>query len=104
MLNTQLTMTENEDYTLVPVEESSNDQAWEIRITNGPFTETMLRFGNISFNPDDDCLNFNFIVSYTPSVGLDNDDVNLQQVAGAILEDILEKSIESGTLDTKERE
>ena len=55
-------------------------------------------------DPDDDCLNFNFIVSYTPSVGLDNDDVNLQQVAGAILEDILEKSIESGTLDTKERE
>jgi hypothetical protein len=99
-----MTMVENDDYVLVPVEESSNDQAWEVRILNGPFVETMLRFGNIAFDPDEDCLKFNFNVSFTPSVGIDENDANLQQVAGAILEDVIAKGIETGSLDYKERD
>jgi hypothetical protein len=90
------------DYQLIPADHH-NEQAWEIRVLEGPFVETVLRFGNISFNPEDDCLNFNFVVSYSPS-DITEEDANLQQYAGAVLEDIIERSIQDGTVEFRERE
>jgi len=93
---------EGTDYQLIPADHH-NEQAWEIRVLDGPFVETVLRFGNISFNPENDCLNFNFVVSYSPS-DITEEDANLQQYAGAVLEDIIERSIQDGTVEFRERE
>lgn len=96
-------MKENKDYELIPVGDSSNDFAWEIRILTGNFTETIIRFGCIRFNKDLDCLTFDFSVIYSPYVGLSSKNLELQEVAGQILEDVLEHAIEAGSLVQRKR-
>jgi hypothetical protein len=89
-------------YELIPQEEE-NSQSWAIRLNEGDFVETVIRFGNISFNAEDDCLNFSFFIVSSPIDNLSEDDVDLQEYAGAVLEDILEKGIADGSVDFKEK-
>lgn len=93
-------MVEGTDYELVPADgtEALNDQAWDVRITTGSFVETVLRFGNIKFNAEDGCLNFSFMIQSTPDSNIDEQDVGLQEHAGAILESILETAAQEGQL------
>ena len=54
-------MIELEDYELVPSAE--DEQAWNVRILKGDYTETVLRFGTISINEvGQGIMNFNFFV------------------------------------------
>ena len=53
-------VTEDIDYQLIPSEGSDNDQAWDVRILRGDFAETVVRFGNIRFDDDNDCLNLRY--------------------------------------------
>ena len=41
-------MLENKDYELIP--SSSDSTVWHVRILSGDFTETIVKFGSISFN------------------------------------------------------
>jgi hypothetical protein len=82
-------------YELVPADDN-NTQAWDVRFLEGPFTETVIRFGNIAF--DDDCLKFNFVIQSTPDSTLDVDDVDLQNFAADVLESILEAAAADGSL------
>jgi hypothetical protein len=93
-------MIEGTDYELVPADgtEALNDQAWDVRLTTGSFVETVLRFGNIKFNAEDGCLNFSFMIQSTPDSNIDEQDVGLQEHAGAILESILETAAQEGQL------
>jgi hypothetical protein len=91
-------------YELIPVEEHENDQAWAIRILRGDFVETVLRYGNISFDGKNECLRFNFMVSYSPEPNLTPDNIPLQMLAGEILEDILEKAYNEGWLVTSDQD
>ena len=43
-------VSEGIDYKLVPVEDSPNDQAWDVRILRGEFVETVIRYGNVAFD------------------------------------------------------
>ena len=96
-------VSEGIDYKLIPVEDSPNDQAWDVRILRGDFTETLIRYGNVAFDGSRDCLTFNFVIVYTPDPEVTTEDVNLQEHAADILEDILEKAHSEGWLVAQER-
>ena len=93
-------VSEGIDYELVPAD-ADNDQAWDIRILKGDFVETVIRFGNIAYNAENDCLNFNFKIIYTPDDYLTTEDQRLQITAGDILEDVLESAIAKDALLTR---
>lgn len=95
---------EDIDYELIPCDEIENEQAWDIRVLRGEFVETVLRFGNISFNPVDDCLNFNFLVISSPNETATTENESLQIFAGDILQSVLEIAIENESLMTKEND
>lgn len=90
-------MIEGVDFEMIPSAEAELEQAWDIRILRGDYVESVLRFGNIAFDGDNDCLNFNFMVVSSPS-GADEDDVYLQETAGAILQSLLEEAAKAGSL------
>lgn len=85
-------MKENIDYELIP--SSDKNDYWNIRILTGDFVETVINFGAIKLAEDGEHLNFNFAVIYSP-VDETSDNVDLQSVAGKILYDVLENSVES---------
>ena len=95
---------EGVDYDLVPCDEVENDQAWDIRVLRGEFVETVLRYGNISFNEENDCLNFNFLVISSPNTFATTENETLQIFAGDILQSVLENAISNDALLTKERD
>jgi hypothetical protein len=83
---------ENTDYSLVPVDHG-NEQAWNVRIMTGEFSETIITFGNVSIDGEAEKLNFNFQVQSSPISDLDADNVDLQLECGDILSSILEDAI-----------
>ena len=89
-------ISEGIDYELIPVDYVDNEAAWDIRILRGQFSETVLRYGTIRFDGEQDCLTFDFRVVTSPDPDLDSNDVDLQTHAGDILMDILERGISEG--------
>lgn len=83
-------------YELIPVEYVDNEAAWDVRILRGEFTETVIRYGTIKFDGERDCLTFDFRVVTTPHFDLDSNNVDLQEFAADILEDILDRGIREG--------
>lgn len=92
-------MKENKDYELIP---SDTDEAWHVRILTGDYVETVVKFGSISFNEVADHLSFNFTIVSSPDI-ITEDDKKLQEYCGRILEDIIEKGIEDGSVGMKDR-
>jgi len=86
---------ENIHYELIPADDE-NTQAWDVRFLEGPFVETVIRYGNIAF--EEDCLKFNFMIQSTPDSTLDEDNVDLQNFAADVLESILEGAAADGSL------
>ena len=97
-------ITEGTDYDLIPCDQVGNDQAWDIRVLRGEFVETVLRFGNISFNEENDCLNINFLVISSPNSFATEENETLQTFAGDILQSVLEDAIKNDALLTKEKD
>jgi hypothetical protein len=89
-------VSEGIDYELIPVDYVDNEAAWDVRILRGVFSETVLRYGTIKFDGERDCLTFDFRVVTSPDMDLDSNDLDLQQYAGEVLEDILERGIQEG--------
>jgi hypothetical protein len=96
-------VSEDVHYSLIPIEEAHNQQAWAVRLLEGPHPETVIRLGNVAFDPDGDCLKFNFMIESSPDSELTEDDSDLQNFVADVLEDILEKAIEDGSLATREK-
>jgi len=90
-------MKEGIDYDLVPVSEEHR-QAWDVRFLEGPFPETVIRFGNIAFDGEDGCLHFNFMIQSTPDGDLNEDNTELQEHAANVLENILADAANDGSL------
>jgi hypothetical protein len=95
-------VSEDIDYQLIPASEG-DDQAWDVRLIGSLYPETVLRFGNIAFNEEAGCLNFNFVIISSPDSELTEDDIELQTYAGDILESILENAIADDALVMNER-
>jgi hypothetical protein len=90
-------MKEGVDFDLVPVE-GGGRQAWDVRLNTGDYPETVIRYGNIAFDGDNGCLNFNFVIESTPDGDLTEENVDLQKHVGDVLEAILSDAVEDGSL------
>ena len=94
---------ENVDFELIPVDGVMNDQAWDVRLLTGIFTETVIRFGNVAVDGKADQMTFNFTVIESPDPDLTSDNVDLQRVAGDTLLAIIEESIKTESLVIKDK-
>tara|TARA_B100000519_G_C14169362_1_gene403100 strand:- start:720 stop:1016 length:297 start_codon:yes stop_codon:yes gene_type:complete len=93
-------MEEKVDYEIIPSHE--DEQAWNVRILKGPFTETVIRYGVIKFNEIPKNMTFNFNLIYSPDSELTTENVDLQDFAGAMLEKIMANGIKEGSVATRE--
>ena len=93
-------MEEKVDYEIIPSHE--DEQAWNVRILKGPFTETVIRYGIIKFNEIPKNMTFNFNLIYSPDSELTIENIDLQDFAGAMLEKIMANGIKDGSVITKE--
>tara|TARA_A100001388_G_scaffold267953_1_gene242597 strand:- start:1172 stop:1468 length:297 start_codon:yes stop_codon:yes gene_type:complete len=93
-------MEEKVDYEIIPSHE--DEQAWNVRILKGPFTETVIRYGVIKFNEIPKNMTFNFDLIYSPDSELTTENVDLQDFAGAMLEKIMANGIKEGSVMTRE--
>ena len=80
---------ENEQFELIP----ADGEHWHIRIKEGEFIETVISFGKIVANDEDDCLHFDFKVEDTSDDEATIENPKLQVVAGKILESIIFDSL-----------
>lgn len=97
-------VSEEVDYELIPCDDVGNEQAWDVRILRGDFIESVIRFGNLKVNEEQGCLNFNFLVVSSPDADVTEDNAELQEYAGVVLESILENAIANDALLTKEHD
>ena len=89
---------EDIDYQIIP--DHQDDQAWNVRVLRGPFTETVIKYGVIKFIRK--TMSFNFTLVYTPDTELTTEDYSLQEFAGAMLEKIMENGIKEKSIATRE--
>lgn len=76
-------------YDFVP----DDSDGWNIRIMDGPYVETLFRYGTLKVTEDGESLSYNADVMYTPDENLTDQDSDFQVVVGEILLDILETQI-----------
>lgn len=95
---------ENETYKFEPADDD-HEQAWNIRILEGMFNETVIQYGAISANEVEGHLTFNFHVVSSPDGNLSSENAELQEEAGDILQNIIRTSIENndGTVLMQEK-
>ena len=93
-------MLENVDYEIIP--DKGDDQAWNVRVLTGQYTETVLKYGVVKFNEIPKNMTFNFEIVYSPDTELTIEDTNLQDFAGEMLEKIMAQGIKDGEVITRE--
>ena len=98
-----MSLVEDKDYMLVPVEDEDNTQAWAVRLLEGPHPETVVRMGALKVE-DDGMLHFNFFIDSTPNPDLTTDDLELQGFVGDVIESILETAYRESALVVDERD
>lgn len=90
---------EHIDYKLIPV----SDRDWDVFILRAPFDGVTIRFGNIAFNGEKKALTFNFeVVDNAGEDDVNVDNIELQDLAGSILQDILDAAVKDGYMVTKD--
>jgi len=89
-----MVLTENKHYEIIP--DRKDDKAWNVRILSGIFTETVLRYGVVKFNGEEEDMTFNFDIVYTPDTELKVSNKKLQEFAGMMLGQIMENGIQKG--------
>lgn len=84
-------------YQMIP--DLGDDQAWNVRILEGQFSETVIKFHNVQAGPPEDdsegdpLLHFNFTIQSSPDLDLTPDNVDLQNECGSILMAVIENAI-----------
>jgi len=95
-----MVLKENKHYEIIP--DKGDDQAWNVRILSGTFTETVLKYGVVKFNGKKKDMTFNFDIVYTPDTELTVSDLKLQEFAGVMLEQIMAQGFRDGEVITRE--
>ena len=95
-----MVLKENKHYEIIP--DKGDDQAWNVRILSGTFTETVLRYGVVKFNGKKKDMTFNFDIVYTPDAELKVSNKKLQEFAGIMLEQIMAQGIRDNEVITRE--
>jgi len=93
---------ENTDYEMIPSEEA--EYGWNVRILTGQYCETVIKFGTVRFNEIEDNMSFSFEVVSTPDPKSSTENVDLQIVAGEILEAVISTGLDEGSVIMKERD
>ena len=83
-------MIENQDYRLLP---SENSDYWNIRIISGPFLDTVYSYDTLRVTDDGENLAYSCNIIESPDTELTTEDPLFQQVTGEILTAILESAI-----------
>ena len=86
-----MNLVENKDYEIIP--DKGDEQAWNVRVLSGLYTETVLKYGVVKFNGEDKDMTFNFDIIYTPDTELKKEDVDLQVFAGTMLHEIMTRDL-----------
>ena len=81
---------ENVDYELIP----AGEEQWHVRILKDDFIETVISFGQIKVDESSDQLKFDFTVEYTPDDYVTAENLELQRIAGKILESVIMNNLE----------
>ena len=97
-----MNLVENKHYEIIP--DKGDEQAWNVRVLSGLYTETVLKYGVVKFNGkgEEKYMSFNFDIVYTPDTELTKESVELQEFAGLMLEQIMAKGIEEGNVITRD--
>ena len=97
-----MNLVENKDYEIIP--DKGDEQAWNVRVLSGLYTETVLKYGVVKFNGKgkEKYMSFNFDIIYTPDTELTKESVELQNFAGLMLEQIMARGIEEGNVITRD--
>ena len=95
-----MVLKENKHYEIIP--DKGDDQAWNVRILSGMFTETVLKYGVVKFNGKNKDMTFNFDIVYTPDTELTVSDLKLQEFAGIMLEQIMAQGMRDNEVITRE--
>ena len=95
-----MVLKENKHYEIIP--DKGDEQAWNVRILSGMFTETVLKYGVVKFNGKKKDMTFNFDIVYTPDTELTVSDLKLQEFAGIMLEQIMAQGIRDNEIITRE--
>ena len=97
-----MVLVEDKHYQIIP--DKGDEQAWNVRIMAGPYTETVLKYGVVKFNGKgkEKYMSFNFDIIYTPDTELKKENVELQEFAGNLLEQVMARGIEEGNVITRE--
>jgi hypothetical protein len=90
---------EHIDYKLVPAVSETGEQEWHTMLLRAPFDGNTIRFQNVSYDGESQTLSFNFEVV---DGDLDETNVELQEFATDVLQDILVAAINDGALKTKD--
>jgi|TARA_R110000822_G_scaffold310170_1_gene441699 hypothetical protein len=84
-------------YEIVPSTEVAYEDAWEVRMLEGIYVETLIRFGVIKVTPED-LLSFNYKILSSPITDLSEGNEDFTNHVGSILADILFTAESTGTL------
>jgi len=88
---------ENKTYEFIP--DPEDQSAWQIRILEGMFPETIIQYGAIKVGEEtdngDSMMTFNFHIISSPDSELTEENEDLQTEAGDILLAIIEQSLEN---------
>ena len=97
-----MNLVENKDYEIIP--DKGDEQAWNVRVLSGLYTETVLKYGVVKFNGKgkEKYMSFNFDIIYTPDTELTKESIELQEFAGLMLEQIMARGIEEGNVITRD--
>ncbi len=97
-----MVLIEDKHYQIIP--DKGDDQAWNVRLLSGPYTETVLKYGVVKFNGKgkEKYMSFNFDIVYSPDTELKKENVELQEFAGNLLEQVMARGIEEGNVITRE--
>ena len=90
-------LSEGIHYELIPLEEDPD--AWAIRVLEGSFAETIIKYGQVTFDGrgSDTTMKFNFDILSSPDDTLvAEESIELQEYAGDILTDLIARGLESG--------
>jgi hypothetical protein len=88
------TLNEGIHYELIP---SDNiDDGWDVRLME-EYPETVIRFGTISLDNENEELKFSFEIVSTPDADLSLEDLTFTAYCGNILESVITESLSNGS-------
>lgn len=91
---------ENTHYEFVP----RADDRWAVRLLEGDYPETIIEYGQVRIDTENDLLRFDFDVEYSPDIELTSDDSDLQGYAASVLGAILTQSFSDGSYKLSDEE